>query len=95
MCRDHRVERADRGALALQLSPQVATDPERCLIERENREREARGEDRVPLDTSLIEALRAGIPDCSGVALGVDRLLMAILKLDDIDSVLAFSHDRV
>ena len=64
-------------------------------FERENREREARGEDAVPVDTLLIDALRAGMPECSGVALGVDRLLMAILKLDDIDSVLAFGADRV
>jgi elongation factor P--beta-lysine ligase len=35
------------------------------------------------------------MPECSGVALGVDRLLMAILKLDSIDAVLAFSADRI
>jgi len=36
--RDHRVERSDWGALALQLSLQVAIDPDRCLIEGKNRE---------------------------------------------------------
>jgi lysyl-tRNA synthetase class 2 len=70
-------------------------DEQRSRFERENREREARGEEIVRIDDGLIEALRSGLPDCSGVALGVDRLLMAILKLDDIDAVLTFSADRI
>ena len=53
-----------------------------------------RGEETIPIDENLLSALRHGLPDCAGVALGVDRLLMSILKLDQIDSVLAFSTDR-
>jgi len=53
-----------------------------------------RGEETIPIDENLLAALRHGLPDCAGVALGVDRLLMSILKLDQIDSVLAFSTDR-
>jgi lysyl-tRNA synthetase class 2 len=34
------------------------------------------------------------MPECSGVALGVDRLLMSLLGLDHIDAVLTFSADR-
>ena len=64
-------------------------------FERESRLREARGDEPVPLDSALVEALRAGIPDCSGVALGVDRLLMAVSKLDSMDAVLTFSADRI
>lgn len=64
-------------------------------FERENRQREARGEEPVRIDTGLVEALREGMPECCGVALGVDRLLMSILKLDDIDAVLAFGADRI
>jgi lysyl-tRNA synthetase class 2 len=63
-------------------------------FKRENRLREARGEKAAPIDRGLIAALESGMPECSGVALGIDRLLMAILKLDDIDSVLTFSTDR-
>lgn len=61
----------------------------------ESRQRQQQGQDEVPLDLGLVEALRDGMPECSGVALGVDRLLMKILKLDRIDAVLAFSADRI
>lgn len=76
---------------------QELTDPHEQLerFERENRAREARGNPTVPLDTALVSALRSGLPECSGVALGVDRLLMAILKLESIDAVLAFSTARI
>ena len=67
---------------------------QRRRFEREKHQCEARGEEAVPIDTSLIAALENGLPECSGVALGVDRLMMALLKLDDIDSVLTFSADR-
>ncbi|MCB1905087.1 MAG: EF-P lysine aminoacylase GenX, partial [Gammaproteobacteria bacterium] len=47
-----------------------------------------------PLDERLLAALAAGLPDCSGVALGVDRLLMCIVEADHIDQVLSFPIDR-
>ena len=43
---------------------------------------------------NAVETLRQGLPECSGVALGVDRLLMSILKLERIDAVLAFDASR-
>lgn len=64
-------------------------------FERESRERQRGGQEVVPIDLGLVAALQSGLPECSGVALGVDRLLMAILKLDRIDAVLAFSSDRI
>ena len=72
------------------------TDPAEQLarFERDARQRERRGQERIPVDRRLVAALQAGLPECSGVALGVDRLLMAILKLDRIDAVLAFSTAR-
>lgn len=45
-------------------------------------------------DERLITALAHGMPDCAGVALGVDRLLMLICGKKDIAEVLAFAHER-
>ena len=47
-----------------------------------------------PIDERLLAALAHGLPDCAGVALGVDRLVMAALGSDDIESVLAFPISR-
>ena len=41
-------------------------------------------------DARLLAALAHGLPACAGVALGVDRLLMAMLGGDRIGDVLAF-----
>ncbi len=45
-------------------------------------------------DQRLIEALQSGLPDCSGVALGIERLLMLALGETDIAKVVAFHHPR-
>jgi lysyl-tRNA synthetase class 2 len=84
------------GQMELANGYQELTDPDEQLrrFERENRLRESRGEETAPIDMNLIEAMRHGLPECSGVALGVDRLLMSLLKLDHIDAVLTFSSDR-
>ena len=42
------------------------------------------------IDERLIDALHAGLPDCSGVALGLDRLIMCVLKRAHISDVLSF-----
>jgi lysyl-tRNA synthetase class 2 len=70
-------------------------DEQQGRFQRELRMRRLRGAESPPIDDCLLEALRHGLPDCSGVALGVDRLLMAILKLERIDAVLAFGAERV
>jgi len=41
-------------------------------------------------DEALLAALAAGLPACAGVALGVDRLLMGLLHLENIGQVVAF-----
>lgn len=47
-----------------------------------------------PMDEPLLAALEAGLPDCAGVALGVDRLLMLKLGLSSVAETLAFPFDR-
>jgi len=60
----------------------------------DQRRREQRGQHPVALDQALIDALQAGLPDCAGVALGLDRLLMLKLDARRLDEVLAFPCDR-
>ncbi|HLM52602.1 MAG TPA: EF-P lysine aminoacylase EpmA [Pseudoxanthomonas sp.] len=52
--------------------------------------RQSRGLPPTPIDRRLLAAMRHGLPACAGVALGVDRLLMAILATPRIADVLAF-----
>lgn len=47
-----------------------------------------------PYDANLIAALRHGLPDCAGVALGLDRLLMLKLGLPDIAATTSFDQSR-
>ena len=47
-----------------------------------------------PLDERFLAALAHGLPDCAGVALGFDRLVMAALGLATIDQAIAFGADR-
>ncbi len=63
-------------------------------FEQDRKLRQLRGEDINPLDQRLLAALQAGLPECSGVAVGVDRLLMAILQAGHIDMVLPFPFHR-
>ncbi len=50
--------------------------------------------DERPLDQNFLDALKQGLPDCSGVAIGLDRILMLKLKTDDIASVISFDHAK-
>jgi lysyl-tRNA synthetase class 2 len=60
----------------------------------DNARRRAEGLPEMPVDARLLAALDAGLPDCSGVALGVDRLLMLAVGARDIADVLAFPLER-
>jgi len=44
----------------------------------------------VPIDERLLLALAHGLPDCAGVALGVDRLVMIALHLEHIQQAISF-----
>lgn len=47
-----------------------------------------------PVDENLLAALAHGMPECAGVAMGLDRLLMMVLGTDNIADVLAFDWRR-
>lgn len=67
---------------------------QRQRFDRDNARRLESGLPRRPLDERLLAALDHGLPACSGVALGVDRLLMLATRSDDIRQVLAFDWAR-
>ncbi len=56
--------------------------------------RERNGQRPVTPDQRLLDALAAGLPDCSGMALGLDRILMLASGSASIDEVLAFPVNR-
>src|SRR5262249_57385234 len=64
---------------------------QRVRFERDNARRRERGQRELPIDANLLAALERGLPDCAGVALGIERLLMAMTGSDDIRDVLAFA----
>ncbi|OLQ69821.1 elongation factor P lysine(34) lysyltransferase [Photobacterium proteolyticum] len=68
-------------------------DEQLARFEEDNRKRLKMGLPPQPIDHHLVESLRAGFPDCAGVALGVDRLIMLAQQLDHIDQVTAFPID--
>lgn len=53
-----------------------------------NQKRESAGRHRLPSETTLVQAMRSGLPRCSGVALGVDRLLMLQTNAKTIGDVI-------
>lgn len=67
---------------------------QRSRFEADNATRRRAGQPPRPLDENLLAALAAGMPPCSGVALGVDRLLMLASGETDIRRVLAFDWER-
>ena len=49
----------------------------------------------VSLDEHFLKALEAGLPDCSGVALGLDRLQLVLMGANSLDEVIAFPFNRM
>lgn len=67
---------------------------QRSRFEHDIEVRAGRGHVAPPIDEHLLAALGHGLPACAGVALGIDRLLMAMLGTDRIADVLAFDFAR-
>jgi len=57
-------------------------------------QRRARGLPEPPVDERLLAALAHGLPDCAGVALGLDRVLMLATACSSIGEVLTFAIDE-
>jgi lysyl-tRNA synthetase class 2 len=73
----------------------VDPDEQAERFEHENCMRRSNGQQPMPVDEALLGALQYGIPGCCGVALGLDRVLMSALGVEDLDQVLSFSLARI
>ena len=60
-------------------------------FQKDNKIRCAKGQNAKTIDTRFIAALEYGLPSCSGVALGVDRLIALALGKSSIKEVMAFT----
>lgn len=60
-------------------------------FESDNQKRIALKKETKPVDELFIQALEAGVPQCSGVAIGIDRLTMLALDKPNIASTMTFN----
>ncbi len=91
---DHTAERFELYAGGLELCNGYGelTDPreQRARFEKQIDERRSMSKTVPPVDEAFLSALEHGMPDCSGNALGVDRLLMLLTGARTIQDVTAF-----
>jgi lysyl-tRNA synthetase class 2 len=59
----------------------------RLRFEQDNQLRQQQGKPQMPIDENLLAAIQSGLPQCSGVALGLDRLMMLHMSVDNISQV--------
>lgn len=56
-------------------------------LKTEERLRKETGKIQHPSDWGFVESLKKGLPECSGIAIGVDRLSMIFADVDSIDKL--------
>ncbi len=73
------------------------TDPEvqRKRFEQDLSVRQQNGLPQPEIDENFMSALESGLPECAGIALGVDRLLMGVMGVKSIDEVMTFPLARL
>jgi len=62
-------------------------------LEREREERKKLQKQDYPIDNTFIEALKCGMPESGGIALGVDRLVMLLTNSRSLKEVILFPDD--
>jgi len=72
---------------------QIDADALSAQLQAENTRRRQRGLPERPIDERLLAAHRYGLPECAGVALGVDRLLAVKLHAADLGETISFGWD--
>ncbi|OUR64547.1 EF-P lysine aminoacylase GenX [Methylophaga sp. 42_25_T18] len=66
----------------------------RQRFEDDNQQRELQNKPRMPIDENLLAAMESGLPQCTGVALGLDRLMMLMLNKQNINAVKTFKFEQ-
>jgi elongation factor P--(R)-beta-lysine ligase len=59
-----------------------------------NAARKQMGKETLPIDYKFLSALKKGLPDCCGVAVGFDRLIMLRHKASSLANVIPFDWDN-
>lgn len=67
---------------------------QKARFEHDNQERLAKGLPTQPIDEYLLAAMAASLPECSGVAVGLDRLIMLALEQSTISQVMSFNLEN-
>ena len=65
-----------------------------CRFQEANQQRLHFGKKELPIDDNFLEALNKGFPDCSGVAVGFDRLMMIRQSQNKIENVLCWDWSK-
>jgi len=65
---------------------------QRTRFDAQNSIRRSVATEQIPIDEPFLAALEQGLPDCAGVAVGLDRLLLAMTNSDTLHNVITFPH---
>ena len=70
-------------------------EEQQSRFESDNRVRVQSSKQPMPIDTRFIASLKHGMPDCAGVAVGIDRLMMVLLpEIEAMQQVISFNWQR-
>lgn len=69
-------------------------DEQARRFQQDLRQRQEEGLPQRPVDDLLVDALLSGMPECAGVAMGIDRLVMLALGTEQIQDVIALPFER-
>ena len=64
------------------------------ILDTENKDRQKFNLETVTQDRLFLDAMKSGMPKSSGVAIGIDRILMAIANVDTIQDVINFPWEK-
>jgi lysyl-tRNA synthetase class 2 len=69
-------------------------DEQRNRFAQDLQQRRQRNLPAMPMDENFLAALAHGLPECAGVAVGFDRVMMCAISAEHINEVLAFAYER-